>query len=224
MFSVGWPEFTIVLIVALIVIGPRDLPKTLNQIGKWVGAARRMSREFQRHVDDMVRDSELGELKDGVNSLKRTTNVRSAIENTIDPDGSLRKSVSGRLDDDDPKPTQTLASPTKPAASNGALEKQESVENAASATAKSAPAKLTPAKPATATKAKAAKPKTAASKSAPAKSTAPKSTAPKSSTAKKAGSKTAAAAKTKPAAPRKRTSTARKPKEAAAPADAPTDA
>lgn len=218
MFSVGWPEFTIVLIVALIVIGPRDLPKTLNQIGKWVGAARRMSREFQRHVDDMVRDSELGELKDGVNTLKRTTNVRSAIENTIDPDGSLRKSVSGRLDDDDPKPTQTLASPTKPAASNGALEKPESGESAASATAKSAPAKLTPAKPAAAPKAKAAKPKTAASKSAP------KSTAPKSSTAKKAGTKTATAAKTKPAAPRKRTSAARKPKDAAAPADAPTDA
>lgn len=206
MFSVGWPEFTIVLIVALIVIGPRDLPKTLHQIGKWVGAARRMSREFQRHVDDMVRESDLGELKDGVNTLKRTTNVRSAIENTIDPDGSLRKSVSGRLDDEDPKPTQALASPTKPAASNGALEKSESAGTDAKASTKPASAK-----PASANKAKAPKP--------PAK---PKAAAPKATGTKTA---TAAKAKAKPASTsRKRSSTARKPKETAATADASTDA
>ncbi len=209
MFSVGWPEFTIVLIVALIVIGPRDLPKTLHQIGKWVGAARRMSREFQRHVDDMVRESELGELKDGVNTLKRTTNVRSAIENTIDPDGSLRKSVSGRLDEDESKPTQALASPTKPAATNGALKKEAEGSESPAAT----PDKAAPAKPTSAAKAKPAKPATKPKPAAKPKATASKST----------GTKSTSTAKAKPAAPRKRSTAARKPK-AAATADAPTDA
>ena len=99
MFSVGWPELTIVLIVGLMVVGPKDLPKALRQVGKWVGAARRMSREFHRHVDDMVREAELDELKEGVDTLRRTTSVRGAIENTIDPDRSLRKTLNNPLAD-----------------------------------------------------------------------------------------------------------------------------
>ena len=88
MFDIGWPEFVVLLVVALLVLGPRDLPKALYQVGKWVKAARKVTREFQRHVDDMVRESELEDVKKGVQAA-RGFNVKKQVENLIDPDGDL---------------------------------------------------------------------------------------------------------------------------------------
>jgi sec-independent protein translocase protein TatB len=90
MFDIGWPELMIVMIVALLVIGPKDLPKALRQLGKWVGAARRMSTEFQRHVDDIVRETELDDVKRGIDSV-RSVNIKRELEKQIDPDGSLSR-------------------------------------------------------------------------------------------------------------------------------------
>ena len=89
MLDIGWPEFALILIVALLVIGPRDLPKALYTVGKWMRAARRVASDFQRHVDDMIRESELEDIKKGVESA-RDFNVRKQIENAIDPTGDLK--------------------------------------------------------------------------------------------------------------------------------------
>lgn len=53
----------LIAVVAIVVIGPKDLPKTLRTVGQWLGAARRVARDFKDSVDDMVRDSELDELR-----------------------------------------------------------------------------------------------------------------------------------------------------------------
>ena len=68
MLDIGWPEFAVILIVALLVIGPRDLPRALYTVGKWVRSARKVANEFQRHVDDMMREAELDDLKKGAPS------------------------------------------------------------------------------------------------------------------------------------------------------------
>ena len=92
MFDIGWSEMGLILLVALIVIGPKDLPRLARQIGRWSGKARAMAREFQRSLDDMAREAELQDIKSEINKLTRT-DLRSEIERTVDPDSSLRRAL-----------------------------------------------------------------------------------------------------------------------------------
>ena len=70
-------------------IGPRDLPKAFHTVGKWVRAAQRVTADFQRHVDDMMRETELEDLRK-VASQASSFNVKKQIENVIDPGGELK--------------------------------------------------------------------------------------------------------------------------------------
>jgi sec-independent protein translocase protein TatB len=92
MFDIGWSEMAIILMVALIVIGPKDLPRVARTVGKWTGKARGMAREFQRSLDDMAREAELEDVKREIDKLSRT-DVRHRLEETIDPKGELRRSL-----------------------------------------------------------------------------------------------------------------------------------
>lgn len=83
----------VVAVLAIIVIGPKDLPKALRTVGQWVGKARRMAREFQGSIDEMVRESELDEVRSTIQQA-RSFDVKGEIEKTIDPDGDLRSTVS----------------------------------------------------------------------------------------------------------------------------------
>jgi sec-independent protein translocase protein TatB len=63
MFNVDLPEFLFVAVLALVVIGPKDLPKVMRVVGKWVGRARAMASQFRSGFDDMIRQSELEEME-----------------------------------------------------------------------------------------------------------------------------------------------------------------
>ena len=63
MLDFNAPEFLVVGIVALLVIGPKDLPKALRVIGKWVGRARSVARQFRSGIDTMIRESELADME-----------------------------------------------------------------------------------------------------------------------------------------------------------------
>ncbi|HEX8387422.1 MAG TPA: Sec-independent protein translocase protein TatB [Sphingomonas sp.] len=63
MFDVGWSEFVLVAVVALVVIGPKDLPKAMRVLGYWVGRVRSVGRQFRAGFDDMVREAELAEME-----------------------------------------------------------------------------------------------------------------------------------------------------------------
>lgn len=93
MFDIGWSEMAVILMVALIVIGPKDLPRVARTIGKWTAKARGMAREFQRSLEDMAREAELQDIKAEVDKLSRV-DVRSRIEETLDPDGKLRRGLA----------------------------------------------------------------------------------------------------------------------------------
>ncbi len=88
MFDIGWSEMALILLVALVVIGPRDLPRVARTMGKWVAKGRAMAREFQTAIEDMAREAELDKVKSEIEKAGRT-NLGKTIENTIDPTGEL---------------------------------------------------------------------------------------------------------------------------------------
>src|SRR6266850_5846877 len=92
LFDIGWPELLLIGVVALVVIGPKDLPRALRVAGFWVRKARTLSREFQSSVEQMVREAELDEVRD---QLKKASeiNIDQEFRQTVDPTGSLAESL-----------------------------------------------------------------------------------------------------------------------------------
>lgn len=117
MFDIGWDEMALVAVVALIVIGPKDLPQVLRRCGQWVRKAREMAGEFQRGMDDMVRESEIGDLKKQVEKVADTNALRREIENTIDPTGAIAKGLEPPVlpTEDEIKPADQPQSSEMPA-------------------------------------------------------------------------------------------------------------
>jgi len=71
MFDVGWQELLVIAIVAVIVVGPRELPELMRGIGHWMGKARRMAREFQNSIEEMGREAELDALRRDIDTFRR---------------------------------------------------------------------------------------------------------------------------------------------------------
>jgi sec-independent protein translocase protein TatB len=89
MFDFAWSEIALIAGVALVVIGPKDLPVALRAVSGFVKKARRMAGEFQTHVDEMMRDADIKDVRDSFNSI-RNFDLRSTVEQAIDPDRGLR--------------------------------------------------------------------------------------------------------------------------------------
>ncbi len=71
MFDLSWSHILIVLVVALVVIGPKDMPRFMRMAGRWMGKARSMAHEFRRSFDEMSRQAELDELRTELNALRQ---------------------------------------------------------------------------------------------------------------------------------------------------------
>jgi sec-independent protein translocase protein TatB len=93
LFDFGWSELLLIGIVALVFIGPKDLPRALRVAGFWVRKARSLSREFQSSIDQMIREAELDDIRQ---ELKKAGEVdlESEFRRTVDPTGSLEESLA----------------------------------------------------------------------------------------------------------------------------------
>ena len=69
MFDIGWQELFVLAVLAIIVIGPKDLPRTIRTVTHWIRKARSMARDFQDGVDEMVQDAEIQDIKQQANSF-----------------------------------------------------------------------------------------------------------------------------------------------------------
>jgi sec-independent protein translocase protein TatB len=79
MFDISWGELMLIGVVALIVIGPKELPGVLRMVGQWVGKIRRMAGEFQSQFQEALREAEMADLKkqvDELNSAARGLNTQ----------------------------------------------------------------------------------------------------------------------------------------------------
>ena len=103
MFDFAWSELMVIGAVALVVIGPKDLPKALKTAGMLVRRARGMAREFQNSIDDMIREAELDDVRKTVQEATRF-DLDKTIHNAIDPDGQLKQPIFP-VDESAPTPT-----------------------------------------------------------------------------------------------------------------------
>ena len=71
MLDIGWSEILVVLVVALVVVGPKDLPRLMRTLGRWVRKARGMADQFRASFDEMARETELDELRNEIEALRR---------------------------------------------------------------------------------------------------------------------------------------------------------
>ncbi len=92
MFGLSWGEIGLIMAVALIAIGPKDLPVAIRTVTGLIKKARGMAAEFQGHVDEMMREANLSDVKGEIDKLRRF-DFRTAAETALDPDGTLRASV-----------------------------------------------------------------------------------------------------------------------------------
>lgn len=93
MFDLAWSEIALIGVVALVVIGPKDLPEAIRGLARGVQKLRRMAGEFQGQADELVREANLDEVRNSINEI-RNFNVRDTLEKAVDSDGSIRKTFT----------------------------------------------------------------------------------------------------------------------------------
>ena len=97
MFDIGWSEIVVIAVVALIAIGPKELPGVLRMVGQWMGKARKMAAEFQGQFQEAMREAEMADLKKSFDEVKEAA-TGFASGNIMT---SLQKDVSESLRIDD---------------------------------------------------------------------------------------------------------------------------
>lgn len=107
--SLGFNEILILGVLALVVIGPKDLPLMLRKLGRWTAKLRGMAQEFRTGFDELARQAELDELKREVEALRRTTNLNSLANEITRPLPTLEDYAGVK------KPATAAAAPPEPA-------------------------------------------------------------------------------------------------------------
>jgi len=101
MFDIGWGELVIIGIVALIAIGPKELPGALRTLGQWMGKVRRMASEFQNQFNEAMREAEMADIKKQVDTLT----------SGFDPIETARREFEGAMEEKPAASTPAAGSP-----------------------------------------------------------------------------------------------------------------
>ena len=117
MFDIGWSELVLIGVVALIAIGPKELPGVLRTVGQWMGKARKMAAEFQGQFQEAMREAEMADLKKSFDEVKQAASGFASNN----PLTSLQKDVSDALRVDAlDKPAEATTAVEPPATSSEA--------------------------------------------------------------------------------------------------------
>lgn len=119
MFDIGWSELVLIGVVALIAIGPKELPGALRTLGQWTGKLRRMASEFQSQFHEAMREAEMDDLKKKVDEMTShsyagfdpVADVRKELEST-------QRQIEGAMSGDpavSTEPTAAAATSVEPA-------------------------------------------------------------------------------------------------------------
>lgn len=115
----GLAEFLLIAAVALIVVGPKDLPLMMRRLGQFVGKARAMAKEFQSAFDDIARQAELDELRKEIEDLKNDNMLKQAQDDLKDfereVNAEVMKADAALKEDKTPEPAPATEAAEKPA-------------------------------------------------------------------------------------------------------------
>lgn len=95
--SIGFPELAIIVVIAILVVGPKDLPLLMRRAGQWVKKLRGMADDFRSNFDDLARQAELDELRKEVEALKAMRPLQE-IEDELQKPLAPGIDPSGRID------------------------------------------------------------------------------------------------------------------------------
>ena len=121
MFEIGWSELLVIAVVAIVVVGPKELPRMMRTFGSYMGKVRRMVGDFQRQFDEVVRESEFEEVRKAIHSVRESTpslDLKAPIDKPLmlpnaapSPAVAASKAVPAK-----PKPATRRSAKTKKAA------------------------------------------------------------------------------------------------------------
>jgi sec-independent protein translocase protein TatB len=93
--DIGWTELLLIAVVAIVVIGPKDLPRVMRMVGQWTAKMKRMARDFQGQFNEALREAELDSVKRDIEKV--TKDIDKATK--VDPMASVRKEVTKTTDE-----------------------------------------------------------------------------------------------------------------------------
>jgi sec-independent protein translocase protein TatB len=143
MFDIGWSELLVIAVVAIIVVGPKELPRLMRTFGHYVGKLRRMAADFQRQFEEAVRDSEIDEVRKAMRDFHAQA---SDIHSSVDKPLMAPKAAPA------PAPIEVTAPAVKPKAKPLAKKPKTNSANKKIANKKTAAETVDPSKPKTAPK------------------------------------------------------------------------
>src|ERR1700744_460963 len=97
MFDVGWSEIAVIPVVALVAIGPKELPGVLRTVGQWMGKARKMAAEFQGQFQEAMREAEMADLKKSFDDIKEAASgfTKGGLISSLEKDVSKALDIEG---------------------------------------------------------------------------------------------------------------------------------
>jgi len=116
MFDIGWSELVVIAVVALIAIGPKELPGVLRMVGQWMGKARKMASEFQGQFNEAMREAEMADVKKAFDEVKEAASgfSKNNIMTSLTRDVSDAMTIDKIDNIDTPVTTPTTPEPPTP--------------------------------------------------------------------------------------------------------------
>ena len=97
MFDIAWSELAVIAVVALVILGPKELPNALRMLAGWLKYARKMAGEFQSGFNELLREAELDEMQKKMQSIRKG-DIGKIIEEHVDPTGEIKSGLTSPED------------------------------------------------------------------------------------------------------------------------------
>jgi sec-independent protein translocase protein TatB len=133
MFDIGWSELLVIAVVAIVVVGPKELPRMMRTFGSYASKLRRMAGDFQRQFDDAMREAEIEEVKKAMHSVRDDLNApidKPLMLPTPSKEASTGAASAASPPTSKPAPKPKRKKPNKPVA--GGASRAETAKSKAS--------------------------------------------------------------------------------------------
>ena len=96
MFDMGWWELSVIGMITILVLGPKELPYAMKSVARFMRKARRLASDFQGHMDDLIQEADLDEVQKTVRSI-RNKDIGGVIEGALDPSGEVKSELESTM-------------------------------------------------------------------------------------------------------------------------------